>query len=336
MKKISIMLTSYNLEGYIDTSLSSIVNQEFPCEWELLIGDDGSTDKTIEKVNNWVNKYPKNIHLFQWSKDETHSMNGFRAAANRAKLLERATGDYLIFLDGDDCWLGTEKLKIQYEYLERPEYSNCSCCGHNIYKYNVEIKKGFNMVDSRYQKRVFSKTDYYRHGMYIHTNTLLFRSSCRELMLDSLYKVFLNDIFITFCMLQFGNMLYLPESYAKYNITGSGLWTGGNRVYGRFRNLHIYDLERYIDPNLEPLIFRGACSNMEVILNEYTKDDIPQIQPLVEGLDPKIFVYTLRMFNITNKSDENSFFRKILKRRIFLAKINYKLFSIKRSLHLIR
>lgn len=335
MKKISIMLTSYNLEGYIDTSISSVVNQIFPCDWELLIGDDGSTDKTVEKVNVWVNKYPQNIHLFQWSKEDTHSMNGFRAAANRAKLLERATGDYLIFLDGDDCWLGTEKLKQQFEYLESPEYANCSCCGHNIYRYNVETQKGFNMVNARYKKRVFSKKDYYRHGMYIHTNTLLFRSSCKELMLDSLYKSFLNDIFITFCMLQFGSMLYLPESYAQYNITGSGLWTGGNRVYGRFRNMHIYDLERNIDSNLEPLIFRGACTNMEVILNEYTKDDIPQIQPLVEGLDPQIFEYTLRMFNITKRSDENTILRKSLKRRILLAKINYKLFTIKRRLRLI-
>lgn len=335
MKTISIMITSYNLEGYIGNAINSVVQQEIPCNWELLIGDDGSTDRTIEIIQSWVDKYPENIKLFQWLKDEGHSMNGFRAAANRALLLERAKGDYLIYLDGDDCWLGTDKLRRQFELLERPEYATCSCCGHNIYKYNVDDKTGFDMVSPRYGQRIFTKKDYYRHGMYIHTNTLLFRSCCKELMLDPINRCFLNDIFITFCMLQSGSMLYLPDAYAQYNITGTGLWTGGNRVYSRFRNMHLYDLERKIDPALEPLIFRGACSNMEVILNEYSSADIPKINPLVEGLDENIFQYTLRLYRLNKQNADDNQFCKKLKRRIFWAKVNYKLFSIKRILHLI-
>lgn len=329
------MITSYNLEGYIGNAINSVVQQEIPCNWELLIGDDGSTDRTIEIIQSWVDKYPENIKLFQWLKDEGHSMNGFRAAANRALLLERAKGDYLIYLDGDDCWLGTDKLRRQFELLERPEYATCSCCGHNIYKYNVDDKTGFDMVSPRYGQRIFTKKDYYRHGMYIHTNTLLFRSCCKELMLDPINRCFLNDIFITFCMLQSGSMLYLPDAYAQYNITGTGLWTGGNRVYSRFRNMHLYDLERKIDPALEPLIFRGACSNMEVILNEYSSADIPKINPLVEGLDENIFQYTLRLYRLNKQNADDNQFCKKLKRRIFWAKVNYKLFSIKRILHLI-
>lgn len=335
MKTISIMITSYNLEDYIDNAINSVVQQEMPCNWELLIGDDGSTDRTIEIIQSWGDKYPENIKLFQWSKDEGHSMNGFRAAANRALLLESAKGDYLIYLDGDDCWLGTDKLKRQFELLESPKFATCSCCGHNIYKYNVDDKTGFNMVSPRYGQRIFTKKDYYRHGMYIHTNTLLFRSCCKELMLDPINRCFLNDIFITFCMLQSGSMLYLPDAYAQYNITGTGLWTGGNRVYSRFRNMHLYDLERKIDPTLEPLIFRGACSNMEVILNEYSSADIPKINPLVEGLDENIFQYTLRLYRLNKQNADDNQFCKKLKRRIFWAKVNYKLFSIKRSLHLI-
>lgn len=329
------MITSYNLEKYIDNAIKSVVSQHMPCEWEILIGDDGSTDKTIEKIHAWIEKYPENIKLYQWDKEDTHSMNGFRAAANRARLLENAVGDYLIFLDGDDCWLGREKLKHQYELLEMPEFSECSCCGHNIYKYNVDNQTGENMVAPCYQQRLFRKKDYYRHGMYIHTNTLLFRSSCKPLMLDSLNRNFLNDTFITFCMLQQGHMLYLPERYAQYNITGTGLWTGGNRVYGRFRNMHLYDIQRKIDPDLEPLLFRGACTNMEVILNEYSKTDIPLIQPLVDNLNPKIFEYTLRLFNISDQTLKDVIFKKCLRTRILFAKINYRLFSLKRQLHLI-
>lgn len=329
------MITSYNLEMYIDNAIESVVHQHMPCEWELLIGDDGSTDKTIEKINSWIRKYPNNIVLYRWNNDDNHSMNGFRAASNRARLLEKAIGDYLIFLDGDDCWLGTEKLKNQFAFLESPLYANCSCCGHNIYKYHVDTETGINMVDSSYKQRIFTKTDYYRHGMYIHTNTILFRSTCKPIMLDSLNRGFLNDVFITFLMLQCGSMLYLPDTYAQYNITGTGLWTGNNKVYSRFRNMHLYDLERNIDPQLEPLLFRGACTNMEVILNEYTEDDIPKVHPLVEGLNPEVFEYTCRLFKIVDQTSNEVAFKKRLRFRIFWAKVNYQLFNLKHKLHLI-
>ena len=38
--KISIMITSYNLEDCIDTAIESVVRQRMPCEWEILVGDD--------------------------------------------------------------------------------------------------------------------------------------------------------------------------------------------------------------------------------------------------------------------------------------------------------
>ncbi len=328
------MITSYNLEEFIGRAVESVVNQEMPCRWELLIGDDGSTDNTIGIVNSWIEKYPDNIKLYQWSREETHTMNGSRSAANRARLLEKAIGDYLIYLDGDDCWLGTKKLKLQFELLESTEYSSCSCCGHNILKYVIDNKTGSNMVDSCYQQRIFTKREYYRHGMYIHTNTLLFRSSCKTIMLDLLNREFLNDLFITFLMLQCGSMLYLPETYAQYNITGSGLWTGNNKVFGSFRNIQLYDLERYIDPQLEPFIFRGFCTNMEVILREYSKNDIIMIRPLVEGLDPNIFEYTHRFFEILDPTTDEAQFKKRVRCRIFWAKVNYRLFILKQNLHL--
>ena len=49
--KISVMITSYNLQDYIDAAIESVVRQEMPCDWEILIGDDGSTDGTVMQLN---------------------------------------------------------------------------------------------------------------------------------------------------------------------------------------------------------------------------------------------------------------------------------------------
>lgn len=328
MKTISILITTYNLENYIDESIRSVVSQQMPCDWELLVGDDGSTDGTVQRINKWVEKYPNNIKIFQWSKDEVHALNGFRSAANRAKLLEKASGDYIIYLDGDDCWLGTDKLKKQFEILEDSRNADCSCCGHNIYKVVESENVKREVISQKVTTRKFSKRQYYRCGMYVHTNTILFRSCCKDLMLETPYRGFLNDTFITFCMLQYGKMVYIPDVLALYNFTGTGLWTGAKKVFSKFRNVHLYDLEVNIDPQFEKTIFDSLCGNMLTILKEYKTDDIPVIAPLVQGLDAGVFKCTLALYKLENLSKEEQRYKDWLKRRIVFSRIRSKVYRI--------
>ena len=49
--KISFLVTYYNQKEYVKPSLDSILAIEKPCDWEIIIGDDGSTDGTIEIIN---------------------------------------------------------------------------------------------------------------------------------------------------------------------------------------------------------------------------------------------------------------------------------------------
>lgn len=328
MKKISILITSYNLESYIDVAINSVVRQQMPCDWELLIGDDGSTDRTVQLVEVWVSKYPQNIKLFQWAKDEDHAMSGFRSAANRAKLLLQCTGDYIIFLDGDDCWLGTEKLKKQFDILENQENLDCSCCGHNIYKVLNEERNPEMCLSPLVPRRKYSKQQYYHGGIYVHTNTILFRSCCKELMLKMPYKDFLNDIFITFCLLQYGKMFYIPDALAQYNMTGTGLWTGAKIIFSKFRNVHLYDLEVNIDPLFEPVIFDSLCGNMLVILSDYSKEDIPIVTPLIQGLDQEVFKCTLALYKLNNLTTQEKTYKRKLRCRILFSRFRSKIYRM--------
>ncbi len=294
------MLTSYNLVDYIDTSIASVVNQEMLCDWELLIGDDGSNDGTVEKIKAWIEKYPENIKLFQIPRDLSSSKVGSRAANNRALLLENATGDYLNYLDGDDCWLGTEKLKTQIEKLESPEYAECSCCGHNIEAYVIQENRRYAMMQPVDRESIIIPKFRYEGSCYIHTNTIVFRKCCKEKLLNSLYRNFLNDIFITFLILQYGPMLYLPKVWARYNMTGNGLWTGNNPVYGCFRNLQLLDLKLYEAPDLRRRILLSHRMDVVKITKHYKTDDFPVIEPLFDKLDEKIFKYSFLFSKISN------------------------------------
>lgn len=328
MKRISIMITSYNLVDYIDESLQSVVNQVMPCDWELLIGDDGSTDGTIEKLEVWSRKYPDHIRYRVNERPLTKVKDGYRAGKNRASLLECATGDYLIFLDGDDCWLGTEKLMAQYAVLQSKENEDCSCCAHNILGYVIPENKKYNMVDGAIPTRKFTTKEYWP-TMYFHTNTILFRKECKELLLNPLYRDHLNDNFITFILLQYGNVYYLNKVWAQYNMTGEGLWTGNGKVYGYFRNITLYDMERQINPGMYLQSFRRHLGDFAVILKEYNRDDFNKLLPILHPLDPKRYRYTFAMAHMYDDG-----FRGMINRLFILWQFIYGKFRLRLAKYL--
>lgn len=293
------MITSYNLEDYIDKAISSVVSQNMPCDWELLIGDDGSTDGTVSKIKKWQEKYPNNIRYFVNERTQTIEKDGYRAGKNRASLLEKAIGDYLIFLDGDDCWLGTDKLVRQFEILEAPENADCSCCAHNIQACVVPEDRKYSWLDEKIPSQKLSLKQYWSY-YYFHTNTLLFRKECKELLLNPLYKIHLNDNMITYIVLQYGNVYYVNKVWARYNLTGNGLWTGHNRVYGMFRNITLFDLERKICPSLEYNILKLHYGNILYLLRHYHAKDYSTILPILKPLDPSVFKTTLFLAKIDN------------------------------------
>jgi teichuronic acid biosynthesis glycosyltransferase TuaG len=105
----------YNSETFISDTIFSVINQTYN-NWELLLIDDGSNDKTLESVNLVTTKNSK-IKLF---KNETNQ----GAAIARNKGIEAAKGEYIAFLDADDLWK-PEKLERQIAFMLT---ENCDVC----------------------------------------------------------------------------------------------------------------------------------------------------------------------------------------------------------------
>lgn len=102
---VSVIIPVYNCEQYIEEALRSVYQQTYS-NIEIIVVDDGSTDRTPEILKNHSTK----IRLF-------HQENaGSAAARNRA--LDNAFGELIAFIDGDDYW-HPEKLSIQVEHLEQ-------------------------------------------------------------------------------------------------------------------------------------------------------------------------------------------------------------------------
>ena len=92
-KKVTIVISAYNKEKYIQRSIQSVIDQTYK-NIELFIVNDGSTDETNSKINNF--KFLSTEKIFIISKEN----EGVASCRNIG--IEKGSGDYILFLDGDD------------------------------------------------------------------------------------------------------------------------------------------------------------------------------------------------------------------------------------------
>ena len=105
MPKVSVIMPTYNAQEYLRESLESVLNQTFE-DFELLIIDDGSTDKTIEIINSYQDK---RIKIIQGDK------KGISSALNKG--IENASGKYIARMDADDI-CAPNRFENQVKYLD--------------------------------------------------------------------------------------------------------------------------------------------------------------------------------------------------------------------------
>ncbi|MGZ0749364.1 glycosyltransferase family 2 protein [Kluyvera sichuanensis] len=95
MSYVSIVMPAFNSDKFIEKAVNSVLSQTYT-DFELLICDDGSTDKTVDIIEEYSQKDSRVILL----KNE----NAKGAAGARNTCLDYAQGEYIAFLDSDDYW----------------------------------------------------------------------------------------------------------------------------------------------------------------------------------------------------------------------------------------
>ena len=137
MRKVSIIVTVYNTEKYIEQCINSLIIQTYK-NIEIILIDGGSTDNTPEICRNYESKY-ENIKL-------VHKENeGVSAARNRG--VAEATGDYIFFVDGDD-WIENNTIEALV-WLEEENEADISFVikeGHTYSTGEVLIDDGKKML----------------------------------------------------------------------------------------------------------------------------------------------------------------------------------------------
>lgn len=117
--EVSICITTYNHEKYIEECLNSIFEQEFNARYEIIIGNDNSSDNTEAIIYDIMTSHPKGDRIKYFK-----NVPNLGYVKNTLLTFSKASGKYIAILDGDDCWIDATKLQQQFDFLEaNPDFS---------------------------------------------------------------------------------------------------------------------------------------------------------------------------------------------------------------------
>lgn len=262
--KVSVLITTYNIDKYISGAIDSVLMQEGIGEefdLEILIGDDGSDDKTVDVINSYRQKYSEMIHLYQMPREKGVNYNRVeRSSANRINLLKNASGKYICFLDGDDFYIDKQKLKKQISVLESND--KLSICTHNVVMYagedtpiesKIEKSKIEELMSGQRLSRakhnhIWKISDYWPVE-FIQANAMMFRNvyangnarfnvSLKAILEDNeALKNNFDDNNITISFFMYGDMYYFSDIMGAYRQVSGSSWNAINELKKHCSNM---------------------------------------------------------------------------------------------------
>lgn len=247
---VSINCITYNHEKYIADALESFIMQKVDFDYEILVHDDASTDKTADIVRMYEAKYPNLINAIYQS-ENIHS-KGLRSCVYNQR---RASGKYIAICEGDDYWTDPYKLQKQVDYMEA--HPNCTLCVHAGYMVNENKELQKKHVRPNVGDKDFTVQEIILGGggLFV-TNAMLY---VRELGINrpKFYEVspVCDYPLMVFFALQ-GSVHYIDEFMSAYRVGLAGSWS--NQTFS--------DTEKTIKH------FNGTLAMLDE-LNKYTNNE---------------------------------------------------------------
>ncbi|MBU1823058.1 MAG: glycosyltransferase [Bacteroidetes bacterium] len=172
--KVSVCVPTYNHEAYIAQMLNGALQQQTTFPFEIVVGDDASTDQAPAIIRRYAEKYPDRIRAYLHTTNlGPASPREFAGRNNVLFLLKACRGQYVALCEGDDYWTDPHKLQKQVEFLDaRPDFA---ICHHNV---RVTYEDGspehpFNLPS---QKAVSTVEDLLRDEWFMATASVMYRN----------------------------------------------------------------------------------------------------------------------------------------------------------------
>ena len=271
---ISVAMCTYNGEKYLAEQLESILRQDHPVD-ELVVCDDGSSDRTIAILNEFAQKAPFVVGIHVNEKN-------LRSTKNFEKALTLCQGDILILCDQDDLWK-PHKVSRQVSYLEEhPEidavFSNGDLINEVGEKQDLKLWDSIGFYEDKQHKwKMGGAREILFEGYVVTGATLALRKRCLQLVCPFPVDLgpFIHDAWIALVLSLSNKINFIEEELISYRVHETQQVGFGPKI----KKITLKDrIQRTREEKLAPIIYKAnLLKNVYERLSE------------VKGLDPQSY-----------------------------------------------
>ncbi len=243
---VSVDMLAYNHEAFIAQAIESVMMQETDFEYELIIGEDASSDRTREICFAYQKRYPDKIRVL-WSEENVTRPYG----GNSARIQARCRGEFVAYCEGDDFWLDPKKLQKQVEIFRAHPTVNFCFTGTRL---KCELQTGGQMSWWRkvkwdenreaswnpglHQPGFIPGSVFFEHrGCSPMTNSVMVRRSFLQQAHEQFdifrWRLALGDRQLWIASALLGDAYFLKDETGCYRIHGSGICSQAQDLIAR-------------------------------------------------------------------------------------------------------
>ena len=219
MKKVSILMITYNHEKYIAQAIESVVSQKTNFDFELVVGEDFSKDNTRKICEQYAAKYPHLIKLLP--SDKNYGMT-----PNEVRTLKACTGEYIATCEGDDYWIDNHKLQKQVDFLDaNPDFSLCYTDYDTINEIGAHVPNPIMLLNYKEDTYTIEEYIYPSSGqrIAIPTVTSMYRNTFTFPLPDFYNNAMSTDVAMSLLLATKGKFKFLKDKTAVYRMHPGGI-----------------------------------------------------------------------------------------------------------------
>ena len=214
---VTVSVTAYNHEEYITGAIDSVLMQRVDFPYEIIIGDDCSTDGTSRIVDDLQRAHPELIRVIRPAKNL-----GDNGKPMFVETLKAARGQYIAMLDGDDYWTDENKLAMQVAVMERDPACTMTC--HNAIRVFDDGTEPVPYVSAQLPQ-ILTTEKMLEHN-YLPGCSPMIRAELVSQLPPWYYAAPWGDWPLYLFATETGTVRYINEVLGAYRVHRMGAWSG--------------------------------------------------------------------------------------------------------------
>jgi glycosyltransferase involved in cell wall biosynthesis len=257
--KVSVLMITYNHERYIADAIQSALMQETAFEYEIVIGEDCSTDRTRAICRRFAERYPECIRLLPEESNLGMHRNSRRTYAS-------CRGEYIAILEGDDFWTSRRKLQMQADLLD--EKAEIVLSFHQVNRLDEQGRGRSSVWPTRSLPERTGVLDILQ-GDYVPTCSVMLRQSAVPVIPDWFEQLAMGDWPLWVLASQHGALHFTPEPMATYRLHSNGAWSSMDSLREKREKLRFYlVIESHVPEEHRHIVRQRRDEFIDAVLKE--------------------------------------------------------------------